>query len=87
MLQTISFETDMRDGVKMQRLGRLFASGDKAAHTFKIKVKGADLSGYSANGYMIRANNDTVPISAIVDAILLPQHCPRHAISFLGASV
>lgn len=79
MLQTISFETDMRDGVKMQRLGRLFASGDKAAHTFKIKVKGADLSGYSANGYMIRANNDTVPISAIVDGdtvtATLPEAC------------
>lgn len=79
MLQTISFETDMGDGVKMQRLGRLFASGDKAAHTFKIKVKGADLSGYSAGGYMIRANNDTVPISAIVDGdtviATLPEAC------------
>lgn len=79
MLQTISFETDMRDGVKMQRLERLFASGDKAAHTFKIKVKGADLSGYSAGGYMIRASNDTVPISAIVDGdtvtATLPEAC------------
>lgn len=79
MLQTISFETDMEDGVKMQRLGRLFASGDKAAHTFKIKVKGADLSGYSADGYMIRATNDTVPISAIVDGDIviatLPEAC------------
>ena len=79
MLQTIRFETDMRDGVKMQRLGRLFASGDKAAHTFKIKVKGADLSGYSADGYMIRATNDTVPISAIVDGDIviatLPEAC------------
>lgn len=79
MLQTISFETDMTDGVKMQRLGRLFASGDKAAHTFKIKVKGADLSGYSADGYMIRATNDTVPISAIVDGdtviATLPEAC------------
>ena len=79
MLQTISFETDMEDGVKMQRLGRLFASGDKAAHTFKIKVKGADLSGYSADGYMIRATNDTVLISAIVDGDIviatLPEAC------------
>lgn len=79
MLQTISFETDMTDGVKMQRLGRLFASGDKAAHTFKIKVKGADLSGYTADGYMIRATNDTVPISAIVDGdtviATLPEAC------------
>lgn len=79
MLQAIFFETDMTQGVKMQRLGRLFASGDKAAHTFKVRVKGADLSGYSADGYMIRATNDTVLVSATVDGdtviATLPEAC------------
>lgn len=79
MLQAIFFETDMTQGVKMQRLGRLFASGDRAAHTFKVRVKGADLSGYSADGYMIRATNDTVLVSATVDGdtviATLPEAC------------
>ena len=55
----ISRETDLDRGVTLERLDRLFATGDRGAHTFEIAVTASgapvDLSGQSVTAYFIRA--------------------------------
>lgn len=58
--------TDLSQGVRMVRLGRLFAQSDSAAHRLSIAVKegalDADLSGMTATCLLIRADDSTVTI-------------------------
>ena len=55
---------------QMTPLKSLYASGDKNAHTFKLSLyRGAqemDLSGASAQGYFIRADGYTVPVTGAI---------------------
>ena len=55
---------------QMTPLKSLYASGDKNAHTFELSLyRGAeemDLSGASAQGYFIRADGYTVPITGAI---------------------
>ena len=75
--------TDLVQGVKMFRLGRLFAQNDKEAHLFNITVlengAAADLSGYSASTYFMRPDDGvvTIPstISGNVVSVSLPSAC------------
>ena len=58
---------DVDAEIQMTPLKSLYASGDKDAHIFKLSLyRGAeemDLSGASAQGYFIRADGYTVPIT------------------------
>lgn len=75
--------TDLQQGVRMMRIGRLFAQNDKAAHTINVTVKNgstaADLTGYSAFGYFIRSDDALVTvtgsIASNVVSITLPSAC------------
>lgn len=60
MSQIMSFTTELSQGVRMQRLGRLFASGDSNAHIIKVLVRDADLTGYSITGFFLRPTGETV---------------------------
>lgn len=61
---------DVDAEIQMTPLKSLYASGDKNAHTFGISLyRGAekmDLSGASAQGYFIRADGYTVPITGAI---------------------
>lgn len=79
----INATVDLAKGIQLNRLGRLFASGDKAAHTFNVTVlndgSAADLSGSTITGYFIRPDEATVTISGTlasnVASITLPADC------------
>ena len=74
---------DLRQGVKMHRIGRLFAQNDKLAHRFDITVtengEAADLTGLSASAYFMRPDDGVVTlqgtISGSVVSIVLPSAC------------
>lgn len=61
---------DVDAETQMTPLKALYASGDKNAHTFELSIyRGAeemDLSGASAQGYFIRADGYTVPITGAI---------------------
>lgn len=61
---------DVGAEIQMTPLKSLYASGDKNAHVFELSLyRGAeemDLSGASAQGYFIRADGYTVPITGTV---------------------
>lgn len=61
---------DVDAETQMTQLKALYASGDKNAHTFELSLyRGAeemDLSGASAQGYFIRADGYTVPITGAI---------------------
>jgi hypothetical protein len=61
---------DVDAETQMTPLKALYASGDKNAHTFELSLyRGAeemDLSGASAQGYFIRADGYTVPITGAI---------------------
>lgn len=75
--------TDLAHGVQMHRLGRLFAQNDKLAHRFDITVKengaAANLSGYSASAFFIRADDGVLTfagtVSGNVVSVSLPMAC------------
>ena len=79
----ITATVDLARGVQLHRLGRLFASGDKAAHTISVTVlqdgAAADLSGQTVKGYFIRADDATVTfdgtLSGNVASVTLPNSC------------
>ena len=60
-------KVDIDADIQMTPLKPLYASGDKNAHVFELSIyRGAeevDLSGASAQGYFIRADGYTVPIT------------------------
>ena len=74
---------DLRQGVRMHRIGRLFAQNDKLAHRFDITVTengaAADLTGLSASAYFIRPDDGVVTlqgtISGSVVSVVLPSAC------------
>ena len=80
---TISATCDLDEGVRMVRLGRLFAQNDKLAHTITTIVKendaAADLTGLSANCYFIRPDDATVTIPSTISgssvSVTLPAAC------------
>lgn len=61
---------DVDAEIQMTPLKSLYASGDKDAHIFELSIcRGAeevDLSGASAQGYFIRADGYTVPITGTI---------------------
>ena len=61
---------DVDAEIQMTPLKSLYASGDKDAHVFELSLyRGAeemDLSGASAQGYFIRADGYTVPITGTI---------------------
>lgn len=61
---------DVDAETQMTPLKALYASGDKNAHTFELSLyRGAqemDLSGASAQGYFIRADRYTVPVTGAI---------------------
>ena len=61
---------DVDAEIQMTPLKSLYASGDKDAHVFELSIyQGAeemDLSGASAQGYFIRADGYTVPITGTI---------------------
>lgn len=61
---------DVDAEIQMTPLKSLYASGDKDAHIFELSLyRGAeevDLSGASAQGYFIRADGHTVPITGAI---------------------
>lgn len=61
---------DVDTEIQMTPLKSLYASGDKNAHIFELSLyRGAeevDLSGASAQGYFIRADGYTVPITGAI---------------------
>lgn len=61
---------DVDADIQMTPLKSLYASGDKDAHIFELSLyRGAeevDLSGTSAQGYFIRADGYTVPITGTI---------------------
>lgn len=61
---------DVDAEIQMTPLKSLYASGDKDAHVFELSLyRGAekmDLSGASAQGYFIRADGYTVPITGAI---------------------
>ena len=61
---------DVDADIQMTPLKSLYASGDKDAHVFELSLyRGAqemDLSGASAQGYFIRADGYTVPITGAI---------------------
>lgn len=61
---------DVDAEIQMTPLKSLYASGDRDAHVFELSLyRGAeemDLSGASANGYFIRADGYTVPITGAI---------------------
>lgn len=61
---------DVDAEIQMTQLKSLYASGDKDAHIFELSLyRGAeemDLSGASAQGYFIRADGYTVPITGAI---------------------
>ena len=63
-------KVDIDADIQMTPLKPLYASGDKNAHTFELSLyRGAeevDLSGASAQGYFIRADGYTVPITGTI---------------------
>lgn len=82
-VNVINAKTDLAKGVQMVRLGRLFASNDKAAHTINVRVLNdgavADLTGQTISAYFIRPDNATVTVqgtlSGNVASITLPSSC------------
>lgn len=82
-INVISATVDLAKGIQMVRLGRLFASNDKAAHTINVRVlddgKIADLTGQTISAYFIRPDNATVTISGTltdnVASVTLPSSC------------
>lgn len=75
--------TNLNEGVKMVRLGRLFAQNDKLAHAFSVLVtkdgSTEDLTGLLAMGYFIRADDSTVNVEGSVSGgtvtLTLPAAC------------
>lgn len=61
---------DVDAEIQMTPLKSLYASGDKNAHIFKLSLyrgtEEMDLSGASAQGYFIRADGCTVPITGAI---------------------
>lgn len=61
---------DVDADIQMTPLKSLYASGDKDAHVFELSLyRGAqemDLSGASAQGYFIRADGYTVPVTGAI---------------------
>ena len=74
---------DLRQGVKMHRIGRLFAQNDKLAHRFDITVTdngaAADLTGLSASAYFMRPDDGVVTITGTISgsvvSVVLPSAC------------
>lgn len=74
---------DLRQGVRMHRIGRLFAQNDKMAHRFDITILddgvAADLTGLSTSAYFIRPDDGVVTvqgtISGNVVSVVLPSAC------------
>ena len=66
----LEFTTDLAQGVRMVRIGRLFAQSDKEAHTIEIMVKdgaqAADLTGLSASCFLIRSDDSTVNVTGTI---------------------
>lgn len=64
-------KVDIDADIQMTPLKPLYASGDKDAHIFELSLyQGAeevDLSGASAQGYFIRADGYTVPITGTIN--------------------
>ena len=69
-LGVIKRRIDVDAEIQMTPLKSLYASGDKDAHIFELSLyRGAeevDLSGASAQGYFIRADGYTVPITGTI---------------------
>ena len=69
-LGVFKHKIDVDAEIQMTPLKSLYASGDKDAHVFELSLyRGAeemDLSGASANGYFIRADGYTVPITGAI---------------------
>lgn len=61
---------DVDAEIQMTPLKSLYASGDKGAHVFELSIyrggQEMDLSGASAQGYFIRADGYTVPITGAI---------------------
>lgn len=74
---------DLRQGVRMHRIGRLFAQNDKMAHRFDITILddgvAADLTGLSASAYFIRPDDGVVTIQGTISgnvvSVALPSAC------------
>ena len=84
MAQTVySAVCELNEGVRMNRMGRLFAQNDKFAHAVEVRVlqggADADLSGLMASGFFIRADDSTVNVTGEITGstarIALPQAC------------
>lgn len=74
---------DVDAEIQMTPLKSLYASGDKDAHVFELSLfrgtEEIDLSGASAQGYFIRADGYTVPITGAISgnvvALTLSESC------------
>lgn len=80
---TMTALCELKEGVRMVRMGRLFAQNDKLAHTVTVNVVengvAADLSGLSASGYFVRADEATVTVAGTISgnavSVTLPAAC------------
>ena len=83
ILTTLSYSTDLDQGIRLQRIRPALLSLDQEAHHFRIACthgnQAADLSGASVTGYFLRADGVTVPITGSVEdncaALTLPAAC------------
>lgn len=68
-------KVDVDADIQMTPLKSLYASGDKDAHVFELSLyrgeQEMDLSGASAQGYFIRADGYTVPITGTISGNVL----------------
>lgn len=81
--ETIAYRTDLDSGVRLTRLGQLFATSDHLAHTVRTAVvssgRPVDLSGAGVIAYFMRADEQTVVVTgeAAGDTatVTLPEAC------------
>ena len=79
----LSRTVDLAEGVRLDRLGRLFAEGDRGAAAFEIALTrggaAVPLTGATITGWFIRADETTVAVagtaSGNVARLALPQAC------------
>lgn len=80
---TLTAKCELQEGVRMVRMGQLFAQNDKLAHSVSVTVtdggSAADLSGLSASGYFIRPDDATVTVPGTISGstvlLTLPSAC------------
>lgn len=81
--ETIAAKTDLDAGVRLTRLGQLFATSDHLAHTVKTTVVSSgepvDLTGAGVIAYFMRADDQTVVVTGTASGdtatVALPEAC------------